>query len=62
MIPPSDRHLRRHVCPPSQHDTNGLDCACGPEYFRLCDKDHPDADPRWKCSPRGMIAVEPFQS
>lgn len=47
-----------HVYPAQQHNTDGYDCpACQPEYFRLCDEEHPTADSCWKCSPRGMIAI-----
>lgn len=48
---------RTHVYPPAEHDTDGLDCFCQPEYFRVCDEDHPDTEPCWKCGPRGMIPL-----
>jgi hypothetical protein len=40
-----------------EHDTDSLDCACGPEFFLPCD-DHGDGETCWKCvARRGLVPI-----
>jgi hypothetical protein len=42
------------LVPPREHATDGLDCWCGPRYYRLCSC---DSDPAcWQCVD-GLIAI-----
>ena len=41
----------------TEHDTDSLDCPCGPEFLFPCDE-HPFEDRCWKCETRnGLIPM-----